>query len=134
MLGSCSCDLAATWQGRCGSALFQHSVEHSFRTTWHGKSFGKDHDRSRSRVHVDRAHARLADTQRLAIGLVIGRRTSPDGNTDAIASATSFTGSTRGFTRSESVGSLIVFESGYNGRSPLNSLHAEVAELADAHV
>ena len=149
MRGSCSRDPASARQSGCGSAFFKHSIEHCFWTTRHRESSGEDHDWSSSSIHVDSADTRFARTQRLAIGLVIGRRTSADSNPDSGASATSFTSGPRGFTRRESVGlivfsqfslcavrlrSLLDFFSGYNGRSPLNSLHAEVAELADAHV
>ena len=99
-------DPAATRQGRCGRAFFQHFIEHCFWTTRHREPFGEDHDRSSGCVHVDRAHVGIADADRFTIGVAI--RECTRGNTNACSNtdAGSFASSARGFTR----GKPVVFE------------------------
>ena len=110
MCGAGGRDPASAGQSGCRRAFFQHFIEHCFWTTRHCESFGEDHDRSSRRIHVDSADTRFAGTQRLAIGLVIGRRTRSDGNPDSGAGARSFTCSHRGITRCESVGVRLLVE------------------------
>ena len=66
-----SSDSFAAGQGGCGRAIFQHTLEHCFRTARHSEPLGKDHDRSGSGVYVDSARAWFADPEWLAICVAV---------------------------------------------------------------
>ena len=101
-------DPAATRQGRCGSALLKHFIEHRIRTARHGESACKDHDRRRSRIHADRADVGIADSEWFEIGLAVTTRECSNGNRDADpgAVAATVTSSTSRITGCEQVGVL----------------------------
>lgn len=61
----------AAGQGGCGRAIFQHTLEHCFRTARHSEPHGKDHDRSGSSVYVDSARAWFADLEWLTISVAV---------------------------------------------------------------
>ena len=67
----------------------------------HGKPPGKDHDRGRSGVHVDRAHAGPAATHGLPFS--VAERAGAGGVPESNTGTASITGSARGFTRCEPV-------------------------------
>ena len=64
-------DSAATRQGRRGSALFKHVVEHCIRTARYGEFAREDYDRSRGGIHADRARAGFTDPEWLTFSSAI---------------------------------------------------------------
>ena len=124
--------------GRRGT-LFEQPFEHGLWTTWHSEPSGEDHDWGSGGIHVNSTHTRAADPDRLSISVAVGGSASGNSDPDSCTGArSSFTGSTSSFTRCEPVGVLralfLKTIPAIMAASFENSLHAEVAELADAHV
>ena len=102
-------DPVAAWQSGRRRTVFELAIEHSVWTTRHSESVGEDHDRRGSSVYVDCVGARFTDLHWFAISVAVGARERTNSDSDAGAtsnarSASAITGSTRGITRSESVG------------------------------
>ena len=152
--------VTATGQSRRGRVVLEHAFEHGVWPTRHGEFAREDHDRRSGGVHADRTGARFADPEWLAFGVAInsgraGRQSEPDCGASTTAGAIECTGN---FTRDRAGSVTIIIESTGVAEQVVcslvrsfveidaaiaaiiaaailrASLHAEVAELADAHV
>ena len=82
-------DPTSAWQGRRGRALFQHVIEHCFRTTRHRQSPREDHDWRGRGVYVDRSRTWFADADWFAFGVAIDSgRARRDSESNARTGAT----------------------------------------------
>ena len=127
-------DSSPTGQSGCGRTLLQQRLEHRVWATWHSELAGKDHDWSGGRIHVDRAHARSVQPDRLSIGVGVGSGTRTCIDPDSGGNATGFTCGTSSFTCGKQVGSVVKLIPAIIAATFENLSLAEVAELADAHV
>jgi hypothetical protein len=127
-------DPATAWEIRRWRTIFQLPIEHRIWTPWHGQSVSEGHHRSSGSIHVNCADLGTADPDRLAISVAIDTSERTDSNTDSGAGAATFPGNTGRIACCESVVVFLKSIPAIMAAARKDSLHAEVAELADAHV
>ena len=81
----------AARKSRCGRALFEQSLEHSFWSTWYRELVGKDYDWCRGSIHARRLDAVVADIDWVAFSSAIESRECSDFDSDPVADATTVT-------------------------------------------